>query len=152
MHAYSIYQLRCSVSYYYAQHRSETFVLMMEKINKYLLGNDPNLVGTIVAFRKGLIKSKYLEYEDKAANLHPSIFSHARAASLRSAKLINAKPFALCVSLSRARKTRVTRPNRSKRSRSSCSSANSDTQITVSPTSTNPIYPQPSKQGQNSRS
>ena len=30
---------------------------------KYLLGNNENLIGTIIAIRKGLVKSKYLEYE-----------------------------------------------------------------------------------------
>ena len=38
---------------------------MSTKFNpkKYLLGNNDNLVGTILAIRKGLVKSKYLEYE-----------------------------------------------------------------------------------------
>lgn len=58
-------------------------------------------------------------------NLQPSILSHARAASSRSAKLMKAKPLARCVSRSRARNTLVTRPKRSNRSRNSCSSANS---------------------------
>lgn len=58
-------------------------------------------------------------------NLQPSILSQARAASSRSAKLMKAKPLALWVSLSLARKTLVTRPKRSNRSRSSPSSANS---------------------------
>ena len=60
-------------------------------------------------------------------HLQPSIFSQAFAASVRSWKLMNAKPFARPVSLSLARKTRVTRPNRSNISRKSFSSANSET-------------------------
>ena len=37
----------------------------MKKFNEYLLGGNSNLIGTIIAFRKGLVKSKYLEYLDK---------------------------------------------------------------------------------------
>lgn len=58
-------------------------------------------------------------------NLQPSIFSQARAASVLSWKLMNAKPLARCVSLSLAKKTLVTRPNLSNISRRSCSSASS---------------------------
>ena len=65
-------------------------------------------------------------------NLQPSIFSHALAASVRSWKLTNAKPFALPVSLSFAKKTRVTRPNLSNMSLRSFSSANSLTFVTLS--------------------
>ena len=71
------------------------------------------------------LSSSYLKREHKSKNVQSSIFSHARAASDRSAKLINAKPLARCVSRSRARNTLVTRPKRSNRSRNSCSSANS---------------------------
>jgi hypothetical protein len=61
----------------------------------------------------------------KQEHIQPSILSQALAASARSAKLMNAKPLALWVSRSLARKTLVTRPNRSNISRTSCSSANS---------------------------
>ena len=40
----------------------------MKKFNEYLLGGNSNLIGTIIAFRKGLVKSKYLEYEDTKIN------------------------------------------------------------------------------------
>lgn len=60
-------------------------------------------------------------------NLQPSIFSHAFAASLLSAKLINANPLARPDSRSLARNTLVTRPKRSKIARRSSSSANSET-------------------------
>lgn len=39
-------------------------------IKNYLLGNNNNLVGTIIAFRKGLVKNKFLEYVD-AKNKDP---------------------------------------------------------------------------------
>jgi len=75
---------------------------------------------------------KNTQTRKRSSNSHPSIFSHALAASVRSWKLINANPFARPVSLSLAKKTLVTRPKRSKISRRSFSSANSETFVTLS--------------------
>ena len=61
----------------------------------------------------------------KGVYAQPSIFSHAFAASVRSWKLIKAKPLARMVSRSLAKNTRVTLPKRSNISRKSSSSANS---------------------------
>lgn len=42
------------------------FIMKEKDINKYMLGDNPNLIGTILAFRKVLVKSKYLEYVENA--------------------------------------------------------------------------------------
>lgn len=71
--------------------------------------------------------SRVIWSKEEKCHLQPSIFSHAFAASLLSAKLINANPLARPDSRSLAKNTLVTRPKRSKIALRSSSSANSET-------------------------
>ena len=64
-------------------------------INNYLLGNNKNLVGTIIAFRKRLIKSDYYEFWNKVAldqgknkNYTPEAFSVMLYFDHRIAKIV----------------------------------------------------------------